>query len=274
MYIPLIIKDGQNSVHYRRWEDPAADCVLLLVHGLGGHSLRWTSLAEFFLDKNISLFAIELEGFGEHAGLKGHVESFDRYVEDICRIRGIIAEKIPGKKIFLVGESMGALICFQTAAYNPGLFDGLICMSPAFSNRLKFSAVKYAEIFRDMILNPRKQINIPFDSKMCTRDPECRKILDEDPREHRLATAGLLRGIVLAQLRSEVFARRIKMSVLFMLAGQDELVRSETSERIFGSLKTEDKTLIKYPEMRHALSIERGREKVFADILQWLRKRI
>ena len=36
----------------------------------------------------------------------------------------------------------------------------------------------------------------------------------------------------------------------------------------------EDKQLIEYPEMFHALSIDLDREKVFADILNWVERRI
>ncbi|MFH1552352.1 MAG: lysophospholipase [Candidatus Omnitrophota bacterium] len=267
-----IIKDGKTGMCYREWISPSAGSVLLLVHGLGGHSARWTPLAEFFLQEGISSSAIELEGFGQTPGLKGHVGSFDSYIEDICRFRELITEKNPEKKIFLLGESMGGLISFMTAALRPGLFDGLVCISPAFSSNLQFTIGEYAKIFWNMVFDPEKQFSLPFDSKMCTRDIECQKMLDEDPAEHRFATAGLLHGIALAQMRSASFARRIETSVLFLLAGQDELVKPKASEKVFRSLKTTDKTLIKYPEMRHALSIELGREKVFADILSWLRK--
>ena len=43
---------------------------------------------------------------------------------------------------------------------------------------------------------------------------------------------------------------------------------------VFDGLPLKDKTKSEYPEMLHALSIELGREKVFADILNWLEKRI
>ncbi|MFC1480464.1 alpha/beta fold hydrolase [Candidatus Omnitrophota bacterium] len=267
-----IIKDAKTGMCYREWIAPHPEAVLLLVHGLGGHSGRWTSLAEFFLQEGISSYAIELKGFGQTPELKGHVGSFDQYTEDICRLGELITEKDPGKKIFLLGESMGGLISFMIAALEPGLFGGLVCISPAFSSNLKFTMVEHVKILWNMMLNPEKQFRLPFDSEMCTRDSECRQVLDEDPAEHRFATAGLLRGIALAQMRGAAFARRIETSVLFLLAGQDDLVKSEASEKVFRALKTKGKTLIKYPEMRHALSIGLGREKVFSDILNWLRK--
>jgi alpha-beta hydrolase superfamily lysophospholipase len=67
---------------------------------------------------------------------------------------------------------------------------------------------------------------------------------------------------------------QLKTPVLFLLAGKDLLVDPRESESVFKKLKIKDKTLIKYPEMLHALSIDLGREKVFEDIFSWLTKRI
>jgi alpha-beta hydrolase superfamily lysophospholipase len=67
---------------------------------------------------------------------------------------------------------------------------------------------------------------------------------------------------------------RIDSPALFLIAGHDLLVYPEASVKVFGRLKCKDKTLIDYPGMYHALSIELGKEKVFQDIWSWIDKRI
>jgi phosphohistidine phosphatase SixA len=57
-------------------------------------------------------------------------------------------------------------------------------------------------------------------------------------------------------------------------AGADTFVSSEASKKIFKGIKFENKHIIEYPEMRHSLTMELGREKVFADLLKWLEKKI
>ena len=52
------------------------------------------------------------------------------------------------------------------------------------------------------------------------------------------------------------------------------MVDEKAGRKIFAKLSLADKTIIEYPDMRHALSIERGRESVFEDILAWTEKRI
>ena len=259
-----------KGVFYREWKVCAPKAVILLVHGLGAHSGRWSFLSEFFLKNNISSYAIELKGFGETRGLKGHIGSLDIYFSDIRAIRNVISQENPGKKIFILGESMGGLIAFLIVGRKERLFDGLICISPAFKSRIKFSLIEYIKITASSLYGPRKQFKVNFDSSMCTRDNEYLKVLDSDPGEHRLATSKLLLNLVFAQIKAAGLKDKIISPVLFLLAGCDKLVDPESSERIFDNLNLKDKTLIVYSDMYHALSIDVGREKVFSDILKWI----
>ena len=263
---------NHKGVLYREWKACAPRAAILLVHGLGAHSGRWSLLAEFFLRNNISSYAIELKGFGETKDLKGHVDSLDTYFSDIRIFRNLIAQENPGKKIFILGESMGGLIAFLMAGHKERLFDGLICVSPAFKSRIKFSLIEYIKIISSFIYNPKKQFRVNFDSSMCTRDSEYLKILNSDSGEHRLATSKLLLNLVFAQIKAAGLKDKINSPVLFLLAGYDKLVDLESSEKIFDNLSLKDKTIIIYPAMYHALSIDIGREKVFSDMLKWIER--
>jgi len=249
------------------------EAVLLLVHGLGAHSARWQDLSDFLLKKSISSYAIELEGFGETKGLEGYVDSFGVYLRDINLLREVITRENKDRKVMLLGESMGGLISFLTVARRPNLFDGLICISPAFVNKLKLSVFEYAKIFSSLLYNPRKKFPLPFTCRMCTQDAVCQKSIEEDPMEHKSVSSKLIYELMAAQVRVGALKEKVKTPLLFLLAGDDKLVDSRASERIFKSLGVQDKTLIEYPGMYHSLSIDLGREKVFQDIANWVAKR-
>ncbi len=269
-----MITDKKTGIIYKVWKSGDPRAVFLLVHGLGAHTGRWGFLADYFLKKDISCYGIELRGFGETKGLRGHVDSFKTYLSDIRALYDIIVEGNKDKKVFVAGESVGAVIAFLAAAAAPGLFDGLVCISPAFANRLKASRLTYIKSLAPLIYNPLKQIRIPFDAKMCTRDADYQKVMDADPGEHRLATSKFLFNLIAAQIRSNIVKGRIRTPVLFLLSGNDRLVDPEAGKRIFNGLKAGDKTIIEYPDMYHALSIDLGREKVFEDMLKWVEKRL
>tara|TARA_B100000315_G_C14483159_1_gene543882 strand:+ start:176 stop:994 length:819 start_codon:yes stop_codon:yes gene_type:complete len=266
--------DKNSGVLYRQWEASSPNAIFLLVHGLGAHSLRWQFLSVFFLRHNFSSYAIELKGFGETKDTRGHIDSFDTYFNDIRSLRYIIHKENYGKKIFLVGESMGALISFLLEIRDSRLFDGLICISPAFQGRMKLPLSQYVKILLSSWHNSKKEIPVPFTSEMCTRDSDYQKIMDSDSREYRMATLKLLRNIALAQVQSKMLKDRIKTPVLFLVPGEDKLVIPQVSEKVFRDLKVQDKEIVRYPEMYHALSVELGKEKVFTDILNWVKKRI
>ena len=69
-------------------------------------------------------------------------------------------------------------------------------------------------------------------------------------------------------------ARTFTSPALFLIPGIDHLVDESGARKIFAKLAAADKTLIEYPEMYHALSIDLDRENVFRDILDWAAKRV
>ena len=166
----MIEEDPKTGILYRGWPAGSPKAALLLVHGLGTQSDSWKFLADFFLARNISSYAIELRGFGETKELKGHIDSFGTYYDDIKHLRDIIVKENGNIKIFLVGQSMGGVIVFTAAALNPHFFDGIICAAPAFADKLKFTFFEYISIFTSLLYNPKRNINMPFTSAMCTRD--------------------------------------------------------------------------------------------------------
>lgn len=246
---------------YRQWSHPAPRAVFLLVHGLGAHNGRWEALADFLLNKGISSYAIASR-------------SPENFYRDILRLYEIASKDNPGKDIFLAGESLGAVISFLLAIDRPELFAGLVCFSPAFRSRLKLPLSDYLNIFTSLFYNPKKTFKVPFDSSMCTRDPDYRKKMDSDARESRIASSRSLVGTILSQVRANLLKGRLKIPVLFLVALDDKIVYPEASIEVFKNLKVEDKTLFKYPGMYHSLSVELGKEKVFEDLLSWAEKRI
>lgn len=262
--------DDKTGILYREWKVSSPDRVFLLVHGMGAHSGRWEFLAEFFAKNNISSYSLELKGFGETKDLKGHIDSLDIYYKDILALFSIIKSENPGKKVILVSESMGALIAFMAAGLYPDSFNGLVCISPAFANGMKFTVLEYIDTITSLLYNSKKQFKMPFNAQMCTRDIDYQKIMDADPREHRLATSKLLIEILLAQFKSAFIQKNIKIPVLFLISGRDKLVDTKAAKKMFKKLSIKNKEMIEYKDMYHALSIEKDRETVFKDILKWI----
>jgi acylglycerol lipase len=248
--------------------------VFLLVHGLGAHSARWDFLAQHLSAGGYASYALELRGFGGTPERpRGHVDSFKVWDRDILALRETIARDFPGKKVFLLGESMGGLIAYDLAARHPGRFAGVVLISPAFKNGMKFPLSVYVKLVLFLAFNPKLMIDLPFTSEMATRDPKYAAAMNADPGELRVASLKLLASFLPVQARAGRLARKSAVPALFLIAGIDHLIDERASRKLFKKVAAADKSLIEYPEMFHALSIDLGREKVFCDILDWTAKR-
>jgi alpha-beta hydrolase superfamily lysophospholipase len=269
--MPELIHDPENDLVYRAWVPDHVGAVLVLVHGLGAHSGRWQYLAQFAVAKNIACYAVELKGFGQACGVRGHADSWQDYYCDIEALCSLASRQNPETRVFLAGESFGGLAAFGFAQANPQFLDGLICLSPAFVNILKVPFLRYAGAFLSLLLGRgTRQFKVPFSLEMITRDQELIQTLRNNPLEHRLMSSRLFWLMLKRQRELSFTPAALNMPVLFLLAGDDLLVSSKNSRQIFERLNSPDKKIIEYPGMRHALSIELGREKVFSDMFEWM----
>lgn len=263
---------------FRRWDASPAPAspkaVFLLVHGLGAHSGRWDFWGGFFAPRGFASYAIELAGFGRTPERpRGHVGSFEVWTRHILALRETIGREMPGRKVVLAGESMGGLIAYDVAARHPGRFDAVILMAPAFKNGMKFPVGTYAKIGL-VPFAPKLMIDLPFTSEMATRDAAYAADMNASPDELRRASIKLMAGFLPVQARAGHLARRLEAPTLFLIPGIDHLVDERAGRRIFRRIAAADKTLLEYPDNFHALYIDLGREKVFADILDWTAKRV
>ena len=264
---------------YRRWEAAPAPAApkasFLLVHGLGAHSARWEFLAGHFAARGFVSYAIELRGFGRTPERpRAHVRSFRVWERDILGLRDIIGRELPGRKVFLLGESMGGLLAYDLAGRSPEAFSGLIAIAPSFKNGMKFPPGVYLKLALFGLFKPKLMVDVPFTSDMVTRDRAYLEVMDASPDEIRVASLGLLGGFLPLQARAGRVARRLSVPTLFLIPGRDLLVDERAGRRIFAKIRRADKALIEYPEMLHALSIDLGREKVFEDVAGWAEQRL
>jgi alpha-beta hydrolase superfamily lysophospholipase len=265
--------DPDTGIFYRQWDVPRTSVAFILIHGLGGHSGRWQAMGDYFQAQGIASYALELKGFGETQSEEGHVDSFEVYRRDIASLCRMVQAKGAASSVYLLGESLGALIAFEAACHLSERVRGCVCVAPAFKGKLRFGFLRFAGILLSLLYDRRKQFALPFDAGMCTRDQQYQRQINEDAREVRVVTSGMLWNICLAQAAVLFRAKRFDLPTLFLLSGQDKLVDNRATRYIYSRLKTADKTLIEYSDMYHALSIDLGREKIFQDVDQWVRAR-
>ena len=131
----LVECDDGAKLFIRRWkaesttgaEKPAG--LILVVHGMAEHSLRYRRLAETLCSRNFEVWAADMRGHGKTAGLSlnspekggflGHTadhDGFFRVVSDVKIITKYIAEKTKAEygdgdlPFFMLGHSWGSFL--------------------------------------------------------------------------------------------------------------------------------------------------------------------
>jgi alpha-beta hydrolase superfamily lysophospholipase len=249
------------SYNARTTQSPKA--ALLLVHGLGSNASWWDDAADFFLHSGMSSYAVDLR----------HNTSFAEFFASVREIAGLIRKENPDRKLFAVGESLGSLIILLLALKDKLLFDGVVCISPAFSSRLRLNIPGYIGVFLTALYDPKRRHPLPVTADMCTRDPAKLKMIEATYDKDVMQTSSVLTAIFFYQLALRISRLKVPVPALFLGAGDDKLVFTDATKKVFARMAAPDKKLIEYPGMYHSLSIDTGRDKVFADIAAWVAER-
>jgi len=250
---------------------------MIIAHGLGEHSGRYTNIIERLIPLGIDVWAPDHRGHGRSGGRRGHVSSFDQYVKDLQTLAEIarngMAENV---KIFLLGHSMGGLVALRFAASFPEMIDGVIASSPALGVTTDIPAVK-AYVGRIMsTLWPTLSLTNGLEVTKISHDEGVVRAYRDDPLVHDRVSARWFTEFLSAMETACGSAVRIKLPLLMQLAGDDQLVNAGTSAAFFEAAGSVDKTLYIYKDSYHEIynETEKLRKHALDDLEAWLVKHI
>ena len=253
--------------------DGETKAVLAVVHGYGEHSGRYLNPVNYFVPRGYALYAYDLRGHGKSAGQRGHINRFDEYLSDTDIFLKRVREQQPGRKVFLLGHSLGGLIVAAYAQDHPGELPGLIMSSAFLSFKMQVPGWK-AMVGRVMsALNPAMTMKNDLSASLLSHDPAVVAAYDADPLNHHVATARWFTEIVAAQARTLDRAGQVTIPVLALYAGADQIADPEGSALFFERVKLTDKAAHRYDGYYHETFNEVDKDTVFRDLEVWLAMR-
>jgi alpha-beta hydrolase superfamily lysophospholipase len=169
-----------------------------------------------------------------------------------------------------MGESMGGVLAADFLLRRPALLSGLILVAPSFKDRLNVPLKLKAEALLHVLLRRRKYYDLPWDPTRFTRDPAIIAFLEKDELEVRRVTGQFYFAYTPVAERARRGARFLRLPVLMLLPGEDLMIDTEYSRLWFERIEMEEKRVIEYPGHYHALLLDTGRERVFADAADWM----
>ena len=205
-------------------------------------------------------------GHGQSDGPRGHISSFDEYLNDLGGMIQIAKTGIPREmKCYLLGHSMGGLIALMFALQNPEMIDGVIVSSPGLGMKVKVPGFKMVTGKIMPSIWPNLALGNELDSSKISRDKEVVKKYDHDPLNHTKVSARWFTEFLSAMEKAKQLATTMKMPILMQVAGDDNLVDSQASKACSERLTVKDKTLHVYNGLHHEVynELEPNKEKGF-----------
>jgi len=266
-----------KRLFYQYWLPDSGDikAFIIALHGWGTHSDRMEVPAENLTVNGYAIYSFDIRGHWRNAGNNpGHIDSMDHIQKDIVLFIDLIRKSAKDKKIFLMGQSFGALISLIFAINHPAI-PGVIASSPLlrFSKNLSLSKRLGKKIAGPISkISPYKTIDMIIEQNLLTSDIKIlRKHIGDTKKIEKIS----LRSA--AEMESSMKwamenAANLLCPTLVLQAGKDKMVDKEATKEFFENIKTKDKTYREYDGLLHELWNEKSRAQVFQDMFVWLEK--
>ncbi len=263
------------NLYYQGWlpsNEPKA--LLLVAHGLAEHSGRYINLVNHFVPEGYAVYGFDHRGHGKSEGLRGYVERFSYFINDLQTFLDIVRSKHRDTRIFIVGHSVGGTIAAAYAVHHQDEFDGLILSGATLKVGASVSPglIILARVLS--LLVPKIGLDV-IDASAISRDKAIVAAYVDDPLVYR--------GKIRARLGAEIIKAmqilalqmsKIYLPILIMHGTADRLSDPGGSEMLYDGVSSKDKTLKRYDGFYHEIFNEPGREQVFVDMGTWLASRI
>jgi len=267
----IVGQDGFQLFAQEWISESAPKGVLVLIHGLGEHSNRYTHLANWFNDHGYHVISMDLRGHGKTAGARGHIPGYQTAAQDIGHLVKTAVQKYPALPTFLYGHSLGGALALYYSLTQPiSSLKGVIATSPGLVPANPPSA---GTLFVAKIANriaPKMLIENGLDRGGLARDPEVEKRYSADTLVHGKISARL--GMELIQNGQKILekASQLTIPLLLMVGTADRLVNVD-AVRKFSTLAP--KSMVTFKEWEgfyHELHNEPEKELVFQTVLRWI----
>ena len=290
MLPPFTARDGENLALYEwpllgddseKGDDAASPRgVVLLVHGLGEHAVRYDHVARKLMNWGFAVRAYDQRGHGMSGGARGVLPTDTALLDDLAEMvddtrlfwRGRSAgQPMP---LILLGHSLGGLVASRFVALNIRQVDGLVLSSPALDAGLNaFQKMLLAVLPR---LAPNLRVGNGLDANYLSHDERVVKAYLADRLVHNKVSPRLARFIATAGPPTVAAAAQWHTPTLLMYAGTDRLVNPAGS-RAFAdhaaaskSVKPGTVTAKCFDDLYHELFNEPEADLVFEALKSWL----
>lgn len=264
-------KDGQK-LYVQGWEpDGKPRGVVVLMHGLGEHTGRYTHVAEALTKAGYALAGFDLRGHGRTPGLRGYAPSFQAILQDFDALLALLRQRY-GEQVsyFQYGHSLGGVLTVAYHLYAQPKVAGLVITAPGFASPVLEQKGKVMLVKVLGSLLPRMIIDTGLDVNGISRDSKVIQAYTADPLTHEKSSLSFARAGFDAIDYALQHASELKAPLLLMHGTADPLTYPRGSQDFVGRVSSKDVTFKAWDGLYHELHNEPEQAEVLRTMINWL----
>lgn len=245
---------------------------ILLIHGIGEHSERYSHVGARFAEAGFALTAFDLRGHGRSDGKRGYIPSFDAFLDDIDNFIAINSYD-DNSPLFLYGHSLGGLLVLYYSMRRKTKLNGLIASTPSLRNEIENQKIKLLVVSLLGGILPSLTLPSGLDVNYLSRDADVVNDYINDPLVHNRVSLSF--AVSSLKAISYVLANpdKIELPLLVMHGSMDKISFPSGSDELVSKIHG-NVIYKKWEGCFHELHNEPNREELFAFTIDWLNSQI
>ena len=244
--------------------------VILALHGFTDSRDAWEYPAPVFAAAGYTLGAPDQRGFGD-TKTRGSWAGDRIMVADAAELAATLRKQDPGRRLIVMGESMGGAVAMCLAAETPAAADAYLLLSPAVWGRGQMTLPIRSALWAASSIAPNWRLTgreVPIDV-VASDNREALLRLAHDPLTLRNVTTSMLRGLVDLMDRAQDAAAKLPASTLVLDGRRDQVIPPSATAVAWAKLPHAVRRGL-YLGGYHLLLRDQDRALVLSDILAWL----
>lgn len=271
-----IISSQNHKLFVHQWPTTVVKAKLIIVHGYAEHGYRYDEFARYLNENSIEVLGYDQVGYGRSEGVRGYVDRFNTYINDLDKFMDFVDLDNSSVPIFLMGHSMGGLVATQ------------YCLTNTRSASIAGLITSAAALKLDDDLSPILQMIAPLlgflfpkfkteklDQTYLTRSEDNLKAYNSDPLNYLEGTRARTGAEMIKTIKAipKSFPD-LSIPLLAMHGTGDKLTDRRGTEQLYNDASSTDKELKIYDGLYHELLHEPEKVGVMNDIIEWMKNRL
>ncbi|QLE02702.1 alpha/beta hydrolase [Galbibacter sp. BG1] len=251
------------------WHGDSPKAVVILVHGMGEHSGRYTgSIIPELVYAGYAVISYDQFGHGHSEGKRGHCPSYNAVLNCIDEILEKKNELFPDLPVFLYGHSLGGNVVINYVMQRTSNFVGVVATSPFL--RMAFDPPSWKLSVGKLFYYFFPFVTLPsgIEPKYISRDEQEVEKYKDDPLVHDRVSPNFTFPFIKWGEWALNNPKKLETPLL-LLHGTGDYITSHWASKAFA--KQSDYITFKlYKGGYHELHNDLEREDVYETVISWL----